>query len=82
MRDRLVVQERMDACLDSMSEEICQLHSQSWEDGAKMTAMLLQLQEVISLVEEKSRLVGTDLEEVNGCFDCHRGAINRLKKKE
>ena len=27
-------------------------------------------------------MVGRDLEEVNGCFDCHRGEINHLKKRE
>ena len=58
MRDQLVIQERMDACLDSMAEEIRQLFSQSQEDGAKMTVTLLQLKELISSVEEKSRVVG------------------------
>ena len=37
---------------------------------------------LISLVEERSRVVGMDLEEVNGHFDHHRGKINRLKKRE
>ena len=40
MRDQLVVQERMDTCLDSMSEEICQICSQSQENGAKMAAIV------------------------------------------
>ena len=52
MRDQLKVQELMDTCLNSRDEELCQLCSQSQEDGAKMAALLLQLQEVISLVEE------------------------------
>ena len=43
MRDQLAVQERMDACLDSLSDEVYQLHSQSQEGGAKMVALLLQL---------------------------------------
>ena len=60
MRDQLGIQGRMDACLDSMSEELCKLCSQSQEDGAKMTVMSLQLQEVISSVEERSRVVRTD----------------------
>ena len=79
IRDRLVVQERIDACLDSLSEELCQLHSQSQEDGAKMAAMSLQLQGVISSADERSRVVGTDLEEVNGHFNCHKGVIDHLK---
>ena len=82
LRDQLSIQEQMDVCLDSLSEEVHQLHSQSQEDGAKMTAMSLQLQEVISLVEERSRVVGTNLEEVNGHFYHHRGEINCLKKRE
>ena len=82
MRDQLVVQERMDACLNSMSKELHQLHSQSQEDGAKMAAMSLQLQAVMSSVEEQSKVVERDLEEVNGCFDCHRGEINHVKERE
>ena len=82
MRDQLKVQELMDTCLNSMSEELRQLHSQSQEDGAKMAVMSLQLQEVMSSVEMRSEVVGRDLEEVNGCFDCHRGEINHLKRKE
>ena len=82
MSDKLVIQERMDAYINSMSEELHQICSQSQEDGAKMTVMSLQLCGVISLVEERSRVVGTDLEEVNGHFDYHRGEINCLKKRE
>ena len=47
-----------------------------------MTTMLLQLQELISLVEERSRVVGMDLKEVNCYFHYHRGEINQLKKRE
>ena len=82
MRDQLTIQERMDAHLDSMAEEIHQLHSKSQEDGAKMTATSLQLQELMSSVEERSRVGGTNLEEVSRCFDSHRGEINHLKKGE
>ena len=82
VRDQLAVQERMDVCLNSMAEEIHQLCSQSQEDGAKMTALLLQLQELMSSADERSRVVGTDLEEVNSHFDYHRGEINHVKKKE
>ena len=71
MRDQLTIQEQMDHCLDSISEELHQLRFQSQEDGARMTAMSLQLEEVISLVEERSKVVGTDLEEANGHFDHH-----------
>ena len=76
MRDQLSVQERMEIHLDSLSEEVCQLHSQSQEDGAKMAAMSLQLQEVMSSVETRSEVVGRDLEEINRHFDCRRGEIN------
>ena len=72
----------MDVCLDSLSEEVCQLCSQSQQDGAKMTAMSLQLQEVIFSVETRSEVMGRDLEEVNGHFDCHRGGEEELKEKE
>ena len=82
LRDQLSVQEQVDVCLDSLSEEVYQLHLQSHKDGAKMTAMSLQLQKVMSSVEMRSEVVGRDLEEVNGCFYCHRGEINCLKKKE
>ena len=81
MSDQLKVQELMDSHLDSMAEELCQLCSQSQEDGAKMFASSIQLQEVISLVEARSKVVGKDLEEINGWFDCHRGEINCLKRR-
>ena len=47
-----------------------------------MAASSIQLQEVISLVEARSDMVGRDLKEVNGWFDCHRGEINRIKERE
>ena len=72
----------MDHCLDSTSEELCQLCSKLQEDGAKIAAMSLQLQEVMSSVKTRSKVVGRDLEEVNRCFDHHRGEVNRLKKKK
>ena len=62
MRNQLLIQERINSCLDSLAEETHQLHSQSQVDGAKMIVMLLQLQELISLVEERSKTVGTNLE--------------------
>ena len=64
------------------SEELCQLCSQSQEDGAKMAASSIQLQEVISSVEATSDVAGRDLEEVNGWFDHHRDEINYLKRRE
>ena len=76
MRDQLKVQELMDARLNSRDEKFCQLHSQSQEDGAQIAALPLQLQELISLVKEQSKVVERDLEEVNGHFDHHRGEIN------
>ena len=33
-------------------------------------------------MKEKSEVIERDLEEVNGCFDCHRGEINHLKIRE
>ena len=82
MRDQLKVQELMDHCLNSRDEELSQLWSQSQEDGGKITALSLQLQEVISSIKEQSKVVERDFEEVNGCFDCHRGEINHLKTRE
>ena len=40
------------------------------------------MQELISLVESRAEVVGKDLEEINGRFDCHRGEINHLKIRE
>ena len=40
------------------------------------------MQELISLVELKAKVVGRDLEEINGRFNRHRGEINRLKIRE
>ena len=33
-------------------------------------------------MKERSKVVERDLEEVNGCFNCHQGEINRLKIRE
>ena len=82
MRDMLKVQELMDLCLDQRDEELCQLQSQSQADGAQLAALSLQVQELISLVEARAKVVGKDLEEINGQFDCHRGEINQLKIRE
>ena len=79
-RDQLVIQERMDAHLDSMSEELHQLHPQLQEDRVKMATMSLQLQEVMSSVEAMSEVVGRDLEEINGCFYYHRGETTRSRR--
>ena len=54
----------------------------SQADGAQLAALSLQLQELISSVESRADVVGKDLEEINGRFDCHRGEINRLKIRE
>ena len=82
MRDMLKVQELMDICLDQRDKELCQLHSQSQADGGQLAALSMQVQELISLVETRAKVVGKDLEEINGWFDCHRGEINRLKIRE
>ena len=82
MRDQLKVQELMDWHLDSRDKELCQLCSQLQEDGTKLAALSLQLQEVISGVEEWSQVVEMELEEVDGRFDCHQGEIDCLKTRE
>ena len=82
MRELLKIQEGMDLCLDQRDEELCQLHSQSQADGAQLAALSLQVQELISLVEARAKVVGKDLEEINGWFDHHRGDINHLKIRE
>ena len=82
MRELLKIQEGMDLCLDQRDEELCQLCSQSQSDGAQLAALSLQMQELISSVETRAEVVGKDLEEINGWFDCHRGEINRLKIRE
>ena len=72
----------MDLCLNQRDEELPQLRSQSQADGAQLAALSLQMQELISLVESRAEVVGKDLEEINGRFDCHRGEINCLKIRE
>ena len=78
----LKTQEGMDFHLEQRDEELRQLQSQSQVDGAQLAALSLQMQELISLVESRAEVVGRDLEEINGRFDCHRGEINRLKIRE
>ena len=82
MRDMLRTQEGMDLCLEQRDEELRQLCSQSQVDGAQLAALSLQMQELISSVEPRAKVVGKDLEEINGWFDRHRGEINRLKIRE
>ena len=72
----------MDLRLEQRDEELQQLRSQSQVDGAQLAALSLQMQELISSVESRAEVVGKDLEEINGRFDCHRGEINRLKIRE
>ena len=76
------IQEDMDRRLDQRDEELCQLRSQSQVNGAQLAALSLQVQELISSMEARADVIGRDLEEVNGRFDCHRGEINRLKIRE
>ena len=82
MRDMLRTQEGMDFCLEQRDKELRQLCSQSQSDGAQLAALSLQMQELISSVESRTEVVGKDLEEINGWFDCHRGEINCLKIRE
>ena len=78
----LEVQEHMDIRLHQRDEELHQLQSQPQTNGAQLAALSLQMQEQISLVESRAEVVGKDLEEINGRFDCHRGEINCLKIRE
>src|SRR6202000_2414296 len=82
MRDMLKIQEHMDLHLDQRDKELWQLRSQSQTDGAQLAALSLQVQELISSVEARAEVVGRDLEEINGWFDCYRGEINCLKIRE
>ena len=82
MRELLGIQEGMDLCLKQRDEELRQLCSQSQSDGAQLAVLSLQMQELISSVESKAKVVGKDLEEINGRFDRHRGEINHLKIRE
>src|SRR6202000_2325705 len=82
MRGLLEIQEGLDVCLEQRDEELRQLRSQSQADGAQLAALSLQLQELISSVESRAEVVGKDLEEINGRFDCHRREINHLKIRE
>ena len=72
----------MDFRLEQRDEELRQLCSQSQVDGAQLAALSLQVQELISSVEARAKVVGRDLEEINGRFDRHRGEINCLKIRE
>ena len=78
----LKTQEGMDLHLEQRDEELRQLQSQSQVDGAQLAALSLQMQELISSVESRTKVVGKNLEEINGWFDHHRGEINHLKIRE
>ena len=82
MRVQLEVQEGIDLRLEQRDEELRQLQSQSQADGAQLAALSLQLQELISSVRSRAKVVEKDLEEINGWFDRHRGEINHLKIRE
>src|SRR6202000_2915008 len=82
MRGLLEIQEGLDVCLEQRDEELRQLRSQSQANVAQLAALSLQLQELISSVESRAEVVGKDLEEINGRFDCHRREINHLKIRE
>ena len=82
MRELLKIQEGMDLHLDQRDKELGQLCSQSQSDGTQLAALSLQMQELISSVESRAKVVGKDLEEINGQFDHHRGEINCLKIRE
>ena len=73
MRDLLQIQEDMDVCLEQRDKELQQLWSQSQVDGAQLAVLSLQMQELMSSVESRAGVVGKDLEEINGRFDCCQG---------
>ena len=52
------------------------------EAGHQLAALSLQIQELISSMEARAEVVGRDLKEINGWFDCYRGEINCLKIRE
>ena len=62
----LKTQEGMDLGLEQRDEEFQQLQSQSQVDGAQLAALSLQMQELISLVEARAKVVGKNLEEIMG----------------
>ena len=72
----------MDIHLEQRDKELHPICSQSQVDGAQLAALSLQVQELISSVEARAKVVGKYLEEISGQFDCHRGEINRLKIRE
>ena len=76
MRSLLEIQEGVDLRLEQRDKELCQLQSQSQANGAQLAALSLQLQELISSVESRAKVVGKDLKEINGRFDHHRGISN------
>ena len=59
MRDQLKVQELMDVRLNQRDEELRQLCSQSQADGAQLAALSLQVQELISSVETRAKVVSS-----------------------
>ena len=72
----------MDHHLDSRDKELHQLCSKLQEDRVQLAALSMQVQELISSVKERDEVLERDLEEVNGCFNCHQGEINHLKIRE
>ena len=72
----------MDLHLGQRDKQLCQLCSQSQVDGAQLTVLSLQMQELISSVESRAEVVGKDLEEINGWFNHYRGEIDCLKIRE
>ena len=78
----LKVQKLMDIFVDQRDEELHQLCSQSQADGAQLAVLSMQVQELISSMEARAKIVGRNLEEINGQFYCHRGEINHLKIRE
>src|ERR1700743_2163712 len=84
MRELLKVQEGMDLHLDQRDEELCQLQSQSQADGAQLATLSMQVQELISSVETRAKVVGRDLEGINGEINClkirEKGAKEETEK--
>ena len=66
MRVQLEIQEGIDLRLEQRDEELRQLRSQSQADGAQLAALSLQMQELISSVQSRAKVVEKDLEESTG----------------
>ena len=68
--------------LNCLAKEDRHLHSQSQVDGAMITTLSSQLQEVVDAMGTNGRTVGNNLVELSKRCDCQRKEINHLKDQE